>query len=346
MKRFPCFSRWHDVILCSLLSLGIVIATERLVQAGQYSLTDLGSLGGGRSGATAINNSGEVVGWSTVPGNISHVFLYKSHMMMSLGITVGVYASAYGINDLEQIVGQTGDGYPFLYDHGTVRLLPGIAGNAGYGRAYAINASGVAVGYTQTSATSYAVMYHNGVLTNINVWGGPFSAAYDINDSGQVVGQAGLINFGPRHAFLYHNGVMTDLHTFSGRSSVALGINNSGQIVGQAMVKLSSVSEAGRAFLYTNGKMVDLLSPPGVTIDASSANGINKSGQIVGWYNKPGYGHFAFVYSNGVMHNLNTMLDASGTGWGLSEAIAINDLGQIICKAGSHTVLLTPVPVP
>ncbi|MDI3462924.1 MAG: hypothetical protein OJF50_001745 [Nitrospira sp.] len=39
--------------------MGMLIATESLVQAERYSLTDLGSLGGGRSGATAINNLGE-----------------------------------------------------------------------------------------------------------------------------------------------------------------------------------------------------------------------------------------------------------------------------------------------
>ncbi|MCS6304923.1 MAG: hypothetical protein H8K07_14865 [Nitrospira sp.] len=70
--------------------MGMLIATESLVQAERYSLTDLGSLGGGRSGATAINNLGEVVGWSTVPGNTSHIFLYKNRMMMSLGITGGL----------------------------------------------------------------------------------------------------------------------------------------------------------------------------------------------------------------------------------------------------------------
>jgi probable HAF family extracellular repeat protein len=244
-------------------------------------------------------------------------------------------------------VGQTGDGHAFVYDHGHVTILPGII-SGGYGGANAINTSGVVVGWAQTSATSYAVMYNHGIMTNLNVWRGPYSVAYDINDSGQVVGEAGTVNYGPRRAFLYKDGTMKDLSTLGGNSSAAFGINNSGQVVGQAAFKPTS-SEV-HAFLYSNGKMMDLLGPLGINFSPSAAKGINKLGQIVGWYNKPGYGHYAFVYTNGSIHDLNTLLDASGAGWSLSEATAINDHGQIICKAVghgmSHAVLLTPVPVP
>ena len=66
----------------------------------------------------------------------------------------------------------------------------------------------------------------------------------------------------------------------------------------------------------------------------SVAEDINASGQVVGWvmgwseitgdaYN------FAFLYSGGVMTDLNTLIDPA-SGWGLSRAQAINDSGQIV----------------
>jgi probable HAF family extracellular repeat protein len=51
------------------------------------------------------------------------------------------------------------------------------------------------------------------------------------------------------------------------------------------------------------------------------------------------------------MRNLNDLLDPSGAGWTLRDAIAINDAGQIVGYGTSppgaqHGFLLTPVPEP
>jgi probable HAF family extracellular repeat protein len=83
--------------------------------------------------------------------------------------------------------------------------------------------------------------------------------------------------------------------------------------------------------------------------DISYAWGINNAGQVVG-YSGAATGS-AFLWQNGVMTALSTVVGVAGTGWSLIEALAINDAGQIvgygISPLGeSHGFILTPVPEP
>ena len=70
-------------------------------------MTDLGTLGGTNSYAIAINDRGQVVGYSgTDRGMTGHAFLYSDGAMTDLGTlggAVGSWASA--INDRGQVVG-------------------------------------------------------------------------------------------------------------------------------------------------------------------------------------------------------------------------------------------------
>jgi probable HAF family extracellular repeat protein len=75
---------------------------------------------------------------------------------------------------------------------------------------------------------------------------------------------------------------------------------------------------------------------------SSYATAINDSGQVVG-----GTGGHAFLYDNGKMVDLNTLI-SSGSGWVLESATAINDSGQIVgCGTNSRgktdAFLLTPL---
>lgn len=77
-----------------------------------------------RSSATDINNSGQVVGFSTGPAGGMHAFVADPGGLRDLGTLEGGSSFAYGINDSGQIVGGSqspaGEFSPFLYDRGTM----------------------------------------------------------------------------------------------------------------------------------------------------------------------------------------------------------------------------------
>ena len=128
-------------------------------------------------------------------------------------------------------------------------------------------------------------------VTDLGTLGGTGISAEDLNNAGQVVGQAGTTD-GFNHAFLWENGTMIDLGTLGGSSSVAAGINDLGQVVGYA----SLPDATNHAFLVTpqggvwfqdsdldgrNDFMIDLGTLNGSTY--SVATDINNAGQVVGY---------------------------------------------------------------
>jgi len=94
-----------------------------------------------------------------------------------------------------------------------------------------------------------AVECRAGVWTDLGTLPGDLrSFAFDINDSGHIVGQSEGAS--STRAFLWHAGTMTDLSTIvGGTNSFAYGINNSGQIVGATWSSTSGY----QGFVYQNG---------------------------------------------------------------------------------------------
>ena len=84
-----------------------------------YSITDLGTLGGSESSATAINDRGEVVGYSTRSGDGSlHAFRHSDGRMIDL-LPGPTPSFANDINNRGEVVG-TEDAQAFLYRRGQV----------------------------------------------------------------------------------------------------------------------------------------------------------------------------------------------------------------------------------
>lgn len=305
--------------------------------ASPYTVTNFGSLGIGMpySYAASVNNTGQAVGWAQVSS--TQAFLYSNGSMSSLlGTSGGMQSYARSINDNGQVVGQAitttlvgnqYQNYAFLYSNGSLTNL----GYGNYSEALGINNNGQVVGQIDSGTSFRPFLYSNGSITDIGTLGGNNGSAYGINDNGQVVGTAETtIGSNAGHAFLYSNGSMADLGTLGGSQSYANAVNNNGQVVGASNFDPNNWHV--HAFLYSNGNMADIGS---LWASTSVAKDINNNGQAVGYFqssNQDANGNFishAFLYSNGTMFDLNNLIDPS-SGWTLTDATGINDLGQIV----------------
>jgi probable HAF family extracellular repeat protein len=336
-------------IACLVAGLPISSDGQAQVSGIRYAVTDLGTLGGSSSEAWGINDAGQVVGRADIPPTpvaaFYHAFLYDNGVMTDLGTIncVGQNSWAYDINDAGQIVGWTCSSYrnrAFLRSGGVMVDLGTLGGT--HSVAFGINHAGHVVGTAATTgdATQHAFLYDGVEMHDLGtlVPNQQSSIAYDINDTGNVVGSGEGTPPPQRfpHAFLYKDGLMTDLTPGPVCCSWAAGINNADKVVGQAF---------DSAFLYSSGTMTNLGNLPNAA--HSEAIDINNHDQIVG-RTALGYAYWhAFRYENGVMIDLNDHIPDNPE-WDLNVATAINDAGQIVgygtIGGRTHAFLLTPVP--
>lgn len=242
----------------------------------------------------------------------------------------------------------------FAWENGTMTELPTLGGNNGF--AAGANDAGTIVGWAETrkrdsTCTSPQVLQFEAVIYGQHgkkirelhpMRGDPDGAATEINDRGDVVGISGICDqavgrFTAKHAVMWRHGKILDLGSLGGVAwNTPMAINDKGEVVGFSDL---SGDQSGNpnfhAFLWTKRRgMVDLGTLPG---DAySEALGINDAGVIVG----ASYGaNFstsrAFIYQNGTMTDLNSLVATSSSLY-LLYANDINDAGVI---AGGACVL-------
>ncbi len=315
----------------------------------QYSVVDLGTLGGTSSFATAINRSGAVVGYAATAGDgASHAFLWRHGVMTDLGVLPGgTNSRANAINDRGQIVGSSDALTPslnsstdivapqaFLYAHGQLTDIdPDTKLSYTPGSwAYAINNAGQIVGdVLAPSGDSQAFLYSGGSFATLPITGDE-PQARDINRHGAIVGSAFVNTLPP---FLFAGGVQTSLGTAPGQAEA---INDRGMVAGWAQVAGGS----SHAFLDTAGTLTDLGTLGGLT---SQANALDAAGRTVGTAQIAGGAAHAFLDQRGTMIDLNTLI-AGSSGWVLENATGVNAGGEIVgvgtINGTEHAFLLVP----
>jgi probable HAF family extracellular repeat protein len=348
----------EESIPAAINGQGLVSGTSRAETSGEAAfrynpnnpapMEDIGqSTRGIISRAFGINNTGVVVGDSasiasiTTDSPVRHAVLFGDRSRIDLGtLQKQLYSRANSINDFNQVVGFSGPALDtpksraFFWSKSTGMIDLGTLGGA-YAQAFAINDSGFITGNSQLRSTvsdTHAFLAPSPIgagamgMRDLGTLGGSFSYGMAINARNHVVGYSTINKVDSRvHAFLFDGNVMKDLGSLAGTSStapedqsVALGINSSSQVVGHS---------------YLPG--INPNTDPAIQPVASPVQQV------------------AFVWSLGVMRDLNKLIGTAAETYHLNSATAINDKGQIVATAlskatGTHrAVLLTPItPVP
>jgi probable HAF family extracellular repeat protein len=294
-------------------------------------ITDIGV--GAHSQARAVSSNGQIAGYSAdVVNQGGRPVIWKNGVMRYL-TSSEQFGEANGVNPSGAAVGlgvfpNLGFRATLWKDGKTIDL--GVLPGGDFSQANAINPASQIVGSSDTSQapgggdnTSHAVLWHDGVMTDLGTLGGSGSLAWAINAAGVVVGVSYMPNNLDQHAFLWRHGTMTDLGTLPGGwASQAYGINARGQVVG------SSTGDAalhGHAVLWEGGAVIDLGVLPNA--ESSAATAIGASGDIVGWSGEGSTapGTHAFLWRRGVMTDLGTL-----PGGDVSIATGINAAGEIV----------------
>jgi probable HAF family extracellular repeat protein len=196
------FTTWSLLVALA----GLLTAPSATAQG--FTVTDLGTLGGINSQATAINNRGQVVGFSTLQGEaITRAFLWEDGVITDLGSLGGTFSKANAINNRGQVVGAS---------------------------------------EITANAARHAVLFDRHGITDLGAFPGSLvGAAFGINNRGDIFGGStteGSSRSGPFHAAQFKDGGGTDLGTLGGPTSFAAGVNNHGQAVGKSRPPRGSLS--------------------------------------------------------------------------------------------------------
>lgn len=236
-------------------------------------MVDIGTLGGSRSQALDVNNRGEVVGFSLLPGDTAvHAIRWTAaEGMVDLGTLGGNDSVAEDINDNGEIVGSslTAAG-GFAYHSFLWSAAEGMADLGTFGRNFSL-----AMGMNNLGAVvgSFGV---NGFLWTAAAGGVDIGMeGRAINDRGEIAGGTGVN--GEFHPFFRTaDGALLDV---TGSPGAAFGLNEQGQVVGHT---------GGRAFAWSQGAgLLDLGTLSGSRSSQSAAFDVNERGLVVGQSETP-----------------------------------------------------------
>ena len=376
--------RRHRAAFVALCVLATSINIEAFGGGGQYALIDLGTLAQRSSHGTKINQANQVVGFSTITGQpgtpkqpaipyVNHAFLWSGESgMTDLGAVpsgncspFGCESWALGLNDDGIVAGWSATPYqlPIVWSPKQTDILnqginqlptlfPGNTNNT----ARAINNAMIVVGQCKNSAATQfrAVRWHhdgaNWVVTDLGTLqtgNTGFAAAQDVNQLGQIVGQAtnssnnlDAFIWLPQPAYGLPAGIR-DLTPINTNSHFATAINDNGQVVGVRGVATPWIWLPVAAYGFPAGFS---LLPLYNGVHGVYPSDINNRGQIVGTafiINGQTTTLKGVIFDNGAWTLLDTFLPA-GSPWVIrnyAQGGSINDDGAISGDMLSTTIL-------
>jgi probable HAF family extracellular repeat protein len=288
-----------------------------------YDMRTLATLGGKGDYASAINRRSQITGASLLKGDtVEHAALWRAYRATDLGTLGGPNS------DVQE------------YNHGTRGQFVGLS-EVSQIDPYAENYCNFG-----TSHICLGFSWQNGKMTSLPTLGGNNSGANDVNNLGQIVGEAETstrdsscpapLVFDSHGVIWNPNGKIVTLAPLSGDTfSNAFSINQSGAAVGWS----GTCAVTAHAVLWQTGSMVNLGSLGGSYNNA--AVDINNRGQIVGYSDVSGdTAIHAFLWQSGTMSWQSGTMSDLGTlpGDTFSVAAGINDKGQVVgesCNASS-----------
>ena len=318
-------------LLAGALPMGAPAATAATIAA----QVDLGTLGGTGSAAVAINDAGQIAGYSNPTGSTDqHAFRWDAtNGMTDLGTLGGTYSIPVAMNGAGTVVGRspiaTGASHAFVWDSTSGLVDIGTFGGADTATPTAINDAGAVVGASTYSGTAtHAFRWDaSGGLVDLGTLGGSGSGAMDINDAGQIVGWSSIAGDTATHAFVWDStSGMVDIGALGGTGAVATVINEIGQVAG----KFAPVGGGTHVFWWDlAGGMIDLGTTSGYV---SEVTGISSTGEV------SGFGFDAFTQAHGFVADPTggfTEIDADGP---LLVASDISGSGQVVGTSWGNDV--------
>jgi probable HAF family extracellular repeat protein len=343
-----------------------------------YHVQDLGLLAGKKSSApAAINDAGQAAGSSSSDLTDPSAFRYEGEnskaSMTDLGQAIANSVSrGFGINNAGLVVGDSsfGEGEfvrraAVFHLKGTIDLTGNMTSAEGFSRANDVNSAEQVVGNVTEKMDGPGgrafIWTATSGMRDLGTLGGTSAQAFALNDAGFVTGNSQTAK-GVDHAFLYQpnakRAAMRDLGTLGGSSSYGMAINSYNHVVGYSSINnMDNV----HAFLSDGVSMKDLgaLGGKSIAADHSVALGVNDRDEVVGYsYLAPEYQadspigllpvQTGFIYRDGVMTDLNTLIAGAAKVYRIHSALAINAKGQIVASAFNNesnsfcAVLLTP----
>jgi probable HAF family extracellular repeat protein len=244
--------------------------------------------GSHHSGATAINDGGDLVGAMTdphgAPAGVQAYFRDADGGPVELFAgTESAGSSANGVNANRMVVGAFwpaggGAATAYAWQNGQTTWLGTLGGAGSVANAIAADGSIVGSADTLTPGIRHAFVWRNGALADLGTRADGSSQARAVAEGGWIVGDSAVDGAAPR-AYAWHRGVLIELGTLGGPGSSAAGVNAKGAIVGTAQ----RADGTDAAFVWQGGTMEDLnalaVLPEGALL--TDAVAINDAGRIV-----------------------------------------------------------------